>query len=93
MSAFISCFQCVGSPGIIQDRTLDCHILVVLWAWKRSQVSDLTPERGFDSQSTWVIDVLSLLLVIIVFLHSQGLADVRRLVQELNVCTVAACGW
>ena len=55
---FNSCTKCVGSPGIIHDRTSDCHL--VFWAWMRPQVPDLTTERSFDSQGTWVIVVLGL---------------------------------
>ena len=53
-------------------------------------MDDLTTERTFDSQATWIIDVLDL------FFHmlSMGVRTTRhwqtsgRLVQELHVCTV-----
>ena len=40
---------------------------------------DLTTERSFDSQATWVIDVLGISIwhVIHGFLYNQALADVR----------------
>ena len=49
----------------------------------------LTPERTFDSQATWAIDVLALLDML-----SMGACTTRywqtsgRLVQELNDCNV-----
>ena len=52
-------------------------------------MDDLTTERIFDSQSTWVIDVLGYFLTL-----SMGVCITRhwqtsgRLVQELNVSTV-----
>ena len=53
-------------------------------------MDDLTTERGFDSQATWVIDVPGLFLDML----SMGVCATRRwkmsgrLVQELNSCTV-----
>ena len=78
----------MGSPGKIHNRTPDCH--PVYWAWIRPQVSDLTTESSFDSQASWVIDVLCLYSNML----SLGVCTTRhwqtsgRLVQELNVCTV-----
>ena len=53
-------------------------------------MDDLTTERSFDSQATWVIDVLDLFHDML----SMNVCATRhwhtfgRLVQELNVCTV-----
>ena len=53
-------------------------------------MDDLTTERSFDSQATWVIDVLYLLFDML----SMGVCTTMhwqlssRLVQELNVGTV-----
>ena len=74
----------MDSPGIIHDRTPDCHPGHVCMV-------DLTTERSFDSQVTWVIDVLGLFFDIL----SVGVCTTRYwqtsggLVQELNVCTVS----
>ena len=37
LTTFDSCTKCVGCPGIIHDRTPDCH--PVSWAWMTSQVN------------------------------------------------------
>ena len=56
-------------------------------------IDDLSTECSFDSQDTWVIDVLALFLDI----SSMGVCTTRhwqtsgRLVHELNVCTVLYC--
>ena len=53
-------------------------------------MDDLTTERSFDSQATWVIDVLGLFFDML----SMGVCINRhwqtsgQLVRELNVCTV-----
>ena len=53
-------------------------------------MDDLTIERSFDPQATWVIDVLGLFFD----MSSTGVCTARhwqtsgRLVQELNVCNV-----
>ena len=52
---FNSCTKCMGSPGIINDRTSDCH-----QSPGHGCIDDLTTERSFDSQATWVIDMLDL---------------------------------
>ena len=50
----------------------------------------IATERRFDSQATWVIDMLGLFLVIL----SIGVCTTRywqtsgQLVQEVNICTV-----
>ena len=51
------------------------------------RMDDLTNERSFDSQATWVIDVLGLLfdMAVCITRHWQTSG---RLMQELNVCTV-----
>ena len=33
VATFKSCIKCLGRPGIIHDRTPDCHL--VSWAWMR----------------------------------------------------------
>ena len=47
MPTFKFSTKCLGSPGIRHDHTPDC-------------IDDLTTERSFSSQATWVIDVLGL---------------------------------
>ena len=69
MPTFDSCTKCVGSPGIINARTLDCF----------QSIDDLATERSFDSQATWVIDVLRLSLLSLYnfhgYVYNQTLAD------------------
>ena len=66
-----SCTKCVGSPGMIPDRTPDCH--PVLWVWK----------RRWPHSWTWIwfifVDVLGLLLGHSIHwcVYNQALADVR----------------
>ena len=40
----------MGSPGINNDRTPDCHLVSL--TLMRPQVTDLTAERSFDLQAT-----------------------------------------
>ena len=47
---FNSCTKCVGSPGIIYDRTPDRHQFP-----GHECMDDLTTERSFDSLATWAI--------------------------------------
>ena len=53
-------------------------------------MDELTTERNFDSQATWVIDVFCIIFDVL----SMGVCTTRhsltsgRLVQEFNVCTV-----
>ena len=49
---FNSCTKPVGSLVIMHDRTPDCH--PISWA----VIPDFTTDCNFDSQATWVIDVL-----------------------------------
>ena len=51
---FNSCTKCVGSPGMIHDRTPDCYHELP----KHGCMDDLTIERSFVMEATWVIDVL-----------------------------------
>ena len=82
---FGSCTKCLGGPGIIYNRTPDCH--PVSWSWIYDEVKT---ENNFDSQATRVLDVLDLF----VDLLSMGVCTTwnwqtsSRLVQKLNVCTV-----
>ena len=73
----------MGSLGVIHDRTSDCHL--VSWAWMPPQVPDLTTERGFDSQATWVVDVLGLLTCYPCF-PRPGTANVRSTGAEILYC-------
>ena len=82
---FKSYTKCTGSPGIIHDRTHDCH--QVSWAWIHD---DLTAACSSDSQAMGAIDVLGLFFDMLSMdvcttrhWHTSG-----RLVQELNVCSV-----
>ena len=47
-------------------------------------MDDLTTERSFGLQATWVTDVLGLLFLIVTTRHRQTSG---RRVQELNECT------
>ena len=88
MPAFNSCTKCVGGPCIIHDRTPDCHL--VFLAWIQAHVPNLKTESSFDSQATWVIDVLSLsfdMLSMCVCTARQWQTSGRR-VQELNAHTL-----
>ena len=53
-------------------------------------MDDLTTKRRFDSQATWVINVLGLFydMLFMVVCTSRHSHMPGRLVQELNVCTV-----
>ena len=53
-------------------------------------MDDLTTERRFDSQATWVIDVLGLSFghVIHGCFYNQALADVRSTGAGIKSCTV-----
>ena len=71
MSTFNCCTKCLRSPGIIHDRWADCQASSL-------GLDDLTTERSFESQATWVIDVFGLILHIIhVSLYNQALVDAR----------------
>ena len=48
----------MGSPGIIHNRTPK----KIGRAFVYYAMDDLTTERSFDSQATWVIDALGLFL-------------------------------
>ena len=56
MPTFNFCTKGVSSPGIIHDRMPDYLLFL-----GHSCMDELTNERTFDSQATWVIDVLILL--------------------------------
>ena len=53
-------------------------------------MDDLTIEHSFDSQATWIIDVLGLFfdMLPIGVCTTGHLQTSGRLVQELNICTV-----
>ena len=77
-----SCTKCVGSPILI------CPVATQFPG--HECMDDLTTERSFGSQATWVIyvsflffDMLSMGVCTTRHWHTSG-----RLVQELNVCTV-----
>ena len=82
---FNYCTKCVGSPGIMHDRTPHTTQFP-----RHGCMDDLTTERSFDSLVTLVIDVRSLFYDVL----SMDLGTTRhrqtsgRLVQKLNVCTV-----
>ena len=63
------------SPSIVHDRTPDCHPD----GWVIGCMDDLTTGGSFDSQPTWVVDVLGLLFwhVIDGCLYNQALAASR----------------
>ena len=79
MTIFNSCTKCVGSLGIINDLTPDCHPI-----FGHGCMDDVTTERSFDSLATCVIDVLCLFFD----MFSVGVCTTRhwqtsgRLVQE-----------
>ena len=54
-------------------------------------IYDLTTELSFDSQATWVIDVFGFLfdMIFISVCTTRDWQTSGRLVQNLNVCTVA----
>ena len=52
---FNSCTKCVSSTGIIYDSTSDC-----LPFPGHNCMDELKTEHTFDSQATWVINVLGL---------------------------------
>ena len=74
MPTFNSCTKYVGSPDMVHDRTPDCHPV-----FGHGCIDDLTTERSFDSQATWVIDELFLFYLHAIHgrLYNQALADVR----------------
>ena len=74
MPTFNSCTKCVGSPGKIHDHMPDCH--PVSWAWIYEWP---TTERNFDSQATWVIDVVIVFHCNVIHgcLYNQAMADIR----------------
>ena len=82
---FNSCTKCVGSPGILHNRTPDWH--PVSWVWIHGWPQNWS---SFDSQTSCVINVFGLFFDIL----SMGFYTTRhwqtsgRLVQELDVCTV-----
>ena len=77
---FNSCTKCLGKPGMIHDRTPDCH-------GRHGRMDGRKTERNYDSQVRWVTDMLGLLLDML----SMGICKTRhwqtsgQLVQELNV--------
>ena len=58
-------------------------------------VDDLTTESSFDSQATWVIDVLGLLFwnVVHVCLYKQALTDVRSTVARIKFLYCISSFW
>ena len=66
---FNYCTKCVGSPRIIHDRTSDWHQFLGMDAWATLQL-----EVAFDSQATWVSDVLGLLFDML----SMGVCTARN---------------
>ena len=79
----------MGSRGIIHDRTTDCQPFP--WAGIHD---DLETEGRFDSQATWVIDVLDLFfdMLSIGVCTSWHWQTSGRLVPKLNVCTLLVVG-
>ena len=78
------CTKCVGMPGIIHDRMPDCHQFP-----GHRCMDDLTAECSFDSQASWVIDVLGLSMSSMSVGTTKHWPTNGRLEQELNACTVA----
>ena len=58
---------------------------------RHGNMDDLTTERRFDSQASWVIDVPGMVfdMVCMDFCTTRQWLTAGRLVQELNVRTVA----
>ena len=75
---FISCTECVGSPGIMNDRTPDCHPVF----------QDMN--IALNCKLRWSL----MCLVYFSDMLSMGVCTTRQLqtssrpVQELNVCSV-----
>ena len=86
MQTFNSCTKCVGSPGITHDRTprLPRNSLG-MDAWMTHKTEGI-----FDSQTTWVTDVLGIFFAMLSMRVSatKNWQTSGCLVQELNVCTV-----
>ena len=66
----------------------------ISWAWMRSQVTDLTTERNFDSQATLAIDVLGLYYLTCHNygrLYHQPLADIRSTAASIGCLYCNKC--
>ena len=50
-----SCTKCMGSPGMIHDRTPDCHPKFP----EHGCMDDFTTESSVGVQATWVIIVVT----------------------------------
>ena len=75
---FSSYTKCMGSLGIIHDRTPGCHH--VSWAYGCRCMDHLTNERSFDLQATYVGDWCAWPIFrhfIYRSLNNQALTDVR----------------
>ena len=72
-----SCTECVSCPAIVHDRTPDCY--PVSWACMPPQVPDFTVTKcSFESEATWVIDVLVYFLTSYLWFYSNhALTDIR----------------
>ena len=83
---FNSCTKCVSSPGRIDDRTPDCHL--ISWAWMcglplQLKVALSRKLRGSSMCFAYICDIIS--MGVSTTRHGQTSG---RLVQELNVRTV-----
>ena len=81
MTTFNSCTKCVGSSAVR---------LIATQFSGHGCMDDLTIERSFDKQTTWVIDVLGLLLLTCYpwLFRTRHWQTPGRVVQEVIVCTV-----
>ena len=80
---FNSCTKCVGSPGMINDRTSDCHPGSLAWMhrWSRNWTYLWFAVHVCHS-CAWLIDVIDVLGLLFWHaihecLYTQTLADVR----------------
>ena len=71
---FNSCTKCAGGQGIIKDLTLDSKQFPGYGC-----KDDLTTERNFDSQASWVINMVGLFSFPFIngCLYNQALTDVQ----------------
>ena len=83
---FSSCTKCLGSPGIIHDRTLGWQPVSFSWMLKMTSQLNIALLCKLDGSLMYLAYFIGIL--------STGLCTPRhrqtsgRLVQELNVCTV-----
>ena len=78
-----SCTKCVGNPGIMHDRTQDCH--PVSWAWMHRWLHNWPYLGNWCAQR--IFDMVSMDICTTRQRQTSG-----QLVQELNVCTVLTIG-